>query len=145
MFGRTPRSYGPRGCLLTLVLIGVLVLFFEVFYDMLDRNAPSTDQLQTVANDFVRRQLIDQPIAALTVVAIHSRKKRFSISTDRWAVEGEVLLRATGSGDAVRRPYVAVLHRVCDDLSDPRCWVLEQLTYGDEIIRLRDAPGSVIN
>ncbi len=142
---RRPRNYGPRGCLLTLVLVAALVLFFEVFYGMLDLWSPSADRIQAVANDLVRRQLTDQPIMALTVSAIHSRKKRFSLSTDRWAIEGDVILAETGDDLAGHHPYVAILHTVCDDHNDQRCWVLEQLTYGERIIRLRELPGSVIN
>lgn len=143
--GRKPRNYGPRGCLLTLALIAGTVLFFEVAYEMLDRRSPDSDRIQAVTNDLVRRQLIDQPIMGITVAVIHSRKKRFSLSTDRWAVEGEVILATTAEADSERRAYVAILHTICDDHVDQRCWVLEQLTYGDRIMRLREPPSSVIN
>ncbi len=145
MARRRPRSYGRRGCLMTLALIAALVLFFEVAYEAFDRRSPSSDRIQAMTNDLVRQQLIDQPIMAVTVAVIHSRKKRFSLSTDRWAVEGNVIIGETGDVEPDHRPYVAVLHTVCDDHLDQRCWVLEQLTYGDRIIRLREAPGSVIN
>ena len=143
--GRTPRSYGPRGCLLTLALIAALVLFFEVAYDAFDRRSPSADRIQAMTNDLVRRQLSDQAIMVLTVTAIHSRKKRFSLSTDRWAIEGDVILAETAEAGSERRPYIAIVHTVCDDHIDRRCWVLEQLSYGDQILRLQEPPESVIN
>jgi flavin reductase (DIM6/NTAB) family NADH-FMN oxidoreductase RutF len=143
--GRRPRSYGPRGCLLTLALVAALVLFFEFAYEAIDWRSPSSDRIQAATNDLVRRELVEQPIIALTVTAIHSRKKRFSLSTDRWAIEGEVVLAEAEDGAPDRHPYVAIVHTVCDDHIDRRCWVLEQLTYRDRIIRLQDAPDSVIN
>lgn len=81
----------------------------------------------------------------LTVASIHSRKKRFSLSTDRWAVEGDVVLDEGSGNPPARRPYVAILHTLCADHIERRCWVLEQLTYGEEIMRLRTPPSSVIN
>lgn len=143
--GRAPRSYGPRGCLLTLTLLAALVLFFEVAYEMIDWRSPDADRIQAMTNDLVRELLFDQPIDTLTVSTIHSRKKRFSLSTDRWAIEGDVVLEQTGEAQPERRPYVAILHTVCSKHGDRRCWVLEQLTYGERVIRLREAPGSVIN
>lgn len=143
--GRKPRNYGPRGCLLTIALIGALVIFFEVFYGMFDLWAPDHVQIQSAANDLVRRQLADETISALTVTTIHSRKKRFSLSTDRWAVEGELTLPGPEGGAPERHAYVAIVHAVCSDHASLHCWVLEQLSYGDRIIRLREAPGSVIN
>ncbi len=142
---RGPRNYGPRGCLLTVASVAALVIFFEVFYGMLDIWSPDQAQIQSAANDLVRRQLADEPITALTVAVIHSRKKRFSLTTDRWAVEGEVIVRDAETEERSRKPYVAVLHTICGDHLDLSCWVLEQLTYGDQIIRLRESPGSVIN
>lgn len=143
--GRKPKNYGPRGCLLTIALIVALVIFFEVFYGMFDLWAPDHAQIQSAANDLVRRQLSDETISALTVTNIHSRKKRFSLSTDRWAVEGEFTLSGSDGSEPVSRPYVAILHTVCSDHTVLRCWVLEQLAYDDRILRLRESPGSVIN
>ena len=130
---------------MTVALIAATVLFFEVIYEKFDRRSPSAGRIQAMTYDLVRRQLIDQPIMGLTVATIHSRKKRFSLSTDRWAVEGDVVLaEGTDTGPA-RRPYVAILHTICDDHIDRRCWVLEQLTFGEEMMRLREPPNSVIN
>jgi len=126
-------------------LIAALILFFEVAYEKLDWRSPDADRIQVMTNELVRELLADEPITGLTVVTIHSRKKRFSLSTDRWAIEGDVILAAPEGEQPDRRPYVAILHTLCDEHVDRRCWLLEQLTYGDRIIRLHEAPGSVIN
>ncbi len=99
-----------------------------------------------MANQLVRNQLITEPVMALTVASVHTRKARFTLYTDRWAVEGEVVLQPDEDGTQPRRePYVAVLHTICDDPIDSKCWILERLTYGDRTIRLDDAKRSVIN
>ncbi len=135
------RNYGTRGCLLTIAIIAALVLLLETLFGWLDQRSPGLARIQAMANELVCRQLIDEPVMALTVHAIHRRKKRFTLTTERWAVEGEVILE----GARPRVPYLALVHMICDDPIERACWVLEQLTYGDRIIRLRGRAGSVIN
>jgi hypothetical protein len=121
------------------------VLLLETLFGWLDERSPGLRRIEAMANELVRRELIDEPVLALTVRAIHTRKKRFTLMTERWAVEGEVILDGGAPEARPRVPYLALVHMICDDAYDHACWVLEQLTYGDRILRLRGRAGSVIN
>jgi hypothetical protein len=138
-------NWGPRGCLIALALVAALALLLETLYGWIDRRSPGTERIEAMTNRLVRLQLADEPVVALTVAAIHARRKRFTWAADRWAVEGAVILDEGTPESRPRVPYVAVVHTVCDDHLDRACWVIEQLTYGERIIKLRPAPGSVIN
>ncbi len=143
---RRPRDYGPRGCLLTIAVVIAMAVGFQYVFAWIDQRAISTERIQAMTNQLVRNQLIAEPVMGLTVASVHTRKSRFTLFTDRWAVEGEVILEPDeDGGDARREPYVAVLHTVCDDPLDSQCWVLERLTYGDRTIKLDNAKRSVIN
>ena len=138
-------NWGPRGCLAVLALVAAFALALELLFGWIDRQSPALERIEAMTNRLVREQLADQPVAALTVAAIHARRKRFTWSTDRWAVEGEAILDAGAPEDRPRLPYLAVVHAACDDYLDRRCWVIEQLTYGERIIKLAPQPGLVIN
>ena len=138
---RRRRNYGTRGCLLTIAALAAFVLLLEMVIDWAERGDPSVERIQAAANDMVRRQLIDQPVMAVTVAAIHPRKTRFTLGTERWSVEGEVIL----AGDGGRVPYLALVHLTCDDAYDRACWTLEQLTYDSRILRLEGPARSVID
>ena len=137
---RRRRNYGTRGCLLTIAALAAVLLAIELVIGWADRN-PNNERIQAATNDMVRRQLIDLPVMALTVAAIHPRKTRFTLGTERWSVQGEVIL----AGDGGRVPYLALIHLTCDDAYDRACWTLEQLTYDSRILRLVGRAGSVIN
>jgi hypothetical protein len=136
------RDYGPRGCLLTLAAMAAIVLALEFAIGWSDRLGPGVERIQAVSNERVRRQLVDEGIAVVTVRGIHPRRTRFTLFTERWAVEGEVILADEA---ATRVPYRALLHMTCSDAYDRRCWSLEQLTYGSHIMRLEGEAGSVID
>ncbi|MDP6951326.1 MAG: hypothetical protein QGF53_01065 [Alphaproteobacteria bacterium] len=136
------RDYGPRGCLLTLAAMAAIVLVLEFAIGWSDRLGPGVERIQSVANEKVRRQLIEEDIAAITVRGVHPRRKRFTLLTERWAVEGDVIM---AGAEGRRVPYLALLHMTCSDAFDRRCWVLEQLTYGTHIMRLEGEAGSVID
>ena len=142
---RRPRNYGPRGCLLTVAVVIAMAVGFQYVFAWIDQRAVSVERIQAMTNQLVRNQLIAEPVMGLTVASVHTRKTRFTLYTDRWAVEGEVILEPGADGATRREAYVAVLHTVCDDPIDNKCWVLERLTYGDRTIRLDDAKRSVIN
>ena len=119
-----PRDYGPRGCLLTVAVVIAMAVGFQFAFAWIDQRAVSTERIQAMTNQFVRTQLIAEPVMGLTVASVHTRKTRFTLFTDRWAVEGEVILEPDEDGGETRRePYVAVLHIVCDDPLDSQCWV----------------------
>ena len=143
----SPRrtNWGPRGCLFALALIALLALLLETLDGWIDRRSPGVARIEAMTNRLVRIELVDEPVVALNVEAVHARRKRFTWAADRWAVEGAVILDQGAPEARPRVPYLAVVHTVCDDYLDNACWVIEQLTYGERIIKLRPAPGSVIN
>lgn len=136
------RDYGPRGCLLTLAAMAAIVLALEFAIGWSDRLGPGVERIQAISNEMIRRQLIEEGVAVVLVRGIHPRRTRFTLFTERWAVEGEVIL---ADEEATRVPYRALVHMTCSDAYDRRCWVLEQLTYGTRIMRLEGEAGSVIN
>ncbi len=136
------RDYGPRGCLLTLAAMAAIVLVLEFAIGWSDRLGPGVERIQAVSNVMIRRQLIEEGVEVVTVRGIHPRRTRFTLYTERWAVEGDVILAGP---EARRVPYLALVHMTCSDSIDRRCWTLEQLTYGTRIMRLEGEAGSVIN
>ena len=142
---RHPHNYGPRGCLLTIAILVAMALGFQYIFEWIDQRAIGLDRIQAMTNQLVRTQLIAEPVMALTVASVHTRKTRFTLYSDRWAVEGEVILEPDADGTERREPYTAVVHTICDDPLDSQCWILERLSYGDQTIKIDDTKRSVIN
>jgi hypothetical protein len=131
--------------LLTIAVVVAMAVGFQYVFEWIDQRAVSLDRIQAMTNQLVRTQLIAEPVMALTVASVHTRKTRFTLYSDRWAVEGEVILEPSDDGTERREPYTAVVHTICDDPLNSQCWVLERLSYGDRTIKLDDTKRSVIN
>ena len=128
------RNYGLIGCLVVIALLGSIVVGLYFVIQWIDARGPSEDRIKMVTVGMVTEALAGQPVTAVSVDSIHSRRKRFALSIERWAVQGQVVEQTeTGESDTVA--YLAVVRTVCDDYKSLKCWQLSRLTVGNKPIR----------
>ncbi|MDP6352814.1 MAG: hypothetical protein QF926_10140 [Alphaproteobacteria bacterium] len=123
------KNYGPRGCLLVLVLAGGIIGALILFVRTIHTGGPDFEQIGAIVGPLVSQAPLDTSITKVKVTSIHPRRARYTWSVDRWAVKGEADI-----GGATE-DYIAVVRAVCDNYAARTCWVLEQLSIAGQIYK----------
>ncbi len=127
-------NYGPIGCVLVIAILGAVVAGLYMLSEWYKTQGPSEERISAVTIGLVKTAVGGPQVTGVNVTSIHARRERFGLSVDRWAVQGQVL-STTEIGETAAEGYIAVIHTLCDDHDSLRCWRMEQLSVGDEIIR----------
>ncbi len=127
-------NYGPIGCVLVIAILGAVVAGLYYMSEWYKTQGPSEERISAVTIGLVKTAVGDPRVTGVNVTSIHTRRERFGLIVERWAVQGQIITR-TETGETGVEGYIAVIETLCDDYDALRCWRMGQLSVGDEIIR----------
>ena len=107
-----------------LGLLGALAFFGPRWYESLENNR----RMVGLANGLIKAELDVPYTPKFKDATVNSR-----VGENAWLVVGKIVLPGQ-TGPRHEEPYEAIMHKICPNHSERRCWRLSGLKIGDEVL-----------